>query len=95
MLISISTRVALLTTFLFAVLGAGELRVTPLPNGCASYPGYNNATNEAGPWSAVADSKNSTIDGFKISVESYTNDGVDRFGFVSRNKLDSFQSPRW
>jgi hypothetical protein len=64
-------------------LAVSNVTVTRLTEGCASYPGYNTTTGIAGPWLARADSTGSTaLNGLQLSVSSFTNDGVDRFGFV-------------
>lgn len=65
-----------------SILALPEVKIIPLPSACSSYPGYNSTTDIAGPWSALADSTNSSIDNLPASAASFTNDGVDRFGFV-------------
>ena len=58
----------------------------PLPQdeGCAPYPAYNATTGIAGPWlvRAYRTTAGETLDERPISVASFTNDGLDRFGFV-------------
>ncbi|KAF1994195.1 hypothetical protein P154DRAFT_582025 [Amniculicola lignicola CBS 123094] len=57
--------------------------IAPLPRSCSSYPGYNNATGIAGPWAVVADSTGSDFDGKRAGAETFTNNGMDRFGFIT------------
>jgi len=49
---------------------------------CAVYPGWNASTNSAGPFTVIADSTGSSIDGNPATVADFTNDGKDSFGFV-------------
>jgi hypothetical protein len=58
--------------------------VNPLENDCSSYPSYNPTTKTAGPWEVIADSTNTSFDGFNVSAETFTNNGIDQFGFVRR-----------
>ncbi|KAF2870762.1 hypothetical protein BDV95DRAFT_607895 [Massariosphaeria phaeospora] len=84
---SISATLVVLAHFIpSAVLAIPKVTVSPLSNGCSAYPGYSNTTGQAGPWTVVADSTGSSIDGLKISAESFTDDGVNRWGFVTLPK---------
>ena len=65
-----------------AVFAFQELSIKGLPNRCSSYPSYNATSETAGPWKIIADSTASTFDGFNVSAAIFTNNGVDRFGFV-------------
>ncbi|KAH7128617.1 hypothetical protein B0J11DRAFT_275125 [Dendryphion nanum] len=48
-----------------AALALPEVVAKPLPEGCASYPGYNAETGVAGPWVLkLVNSENTAIDGF-------------------------------
>ncbi|KAF1949011.1 hypothetical protein CC80DRAFT_281604 [Byssothecium circinans] len=78
--------VAGLTLTFSLVLALQEVSVQPLPNKCSSFPSYNNSTGIAGPWKVVADSTGSAFDGFNVSAETFTNNGVDRFGFITLPK---------
>jgi hypothetical protein len=63
-------------------------------NSCAVYPGWNASTNTAGPFTAIADSTGSSIDGNPASVADFTNDGKDSYGFVRyRLRFPSLDSP--
>ncbi|KAF2737393.1 hypothetical protein EJ04DRAFT_521143 [Polyplosphaeria fusca] len=64
----------------------------PLPTDCSPYPNYNNSTGTAGPFTIIADSTGSTFDGNKINAEYFTNDGKDRFGFITMPKYPTSTS---
>ncbi|KAF2684233.1 hypothetical protein K458DRAFT_487689 [Lentithecium fluviatile CBS 122367] len=78
------TNLVLLLPTAALILAAAPPSATPipLPNDCSAYPRWNATSNTAGPFTVVADSTGSSIDGNPASVESFTNDGKDRYGFV-------------
>lgn len=67
-----------------AALPANALTVTKLDSDCSTYPDYNKDTAIAGPWTVVSEGTgNSILEGVKVSAETFTEDGINRFGFVS------------
>jgi hypothetical protein len=66
-----------------SVLSLPNITVVPLPNTCASYPGYDNTTDQAGPWIPIAESPGNTVDGFKFEPIFLTPSGDLKWGFVS------------
>jgi hypothetical protein len=65
------------------ILAASNVTVERLTEGCTSYPNYNSTTGIAGPWLIRADStSNPELNGLQLSIAPFTNDGIDRFGFV-------------
>lgn len=70
-------------SFTLPALAISNLKAIPLSADCSSYPAYNSSADTAGPWSVVADSTGyAPIDGLRVSIESFTNNGTDRYGFV-------------
>ncbi|KAF2119782.1 hypothetical protein BDV96DRAFT_568203 [Lophiotrema nucula] len=76
-----------------AALAVPNVTVTPLASDCSAYPNYNNATGEAGPFLVVADSTGGSFDGDGVSVETFTNNGKDRFGFITIPKVPTESMP--
>ncbi|KAF2267200.1 hypothetical protein CC78DRAFT_92692 [Lojkania enalia] len=81
-----TTRAIACATLLQTIAAVPDVSVTPLATDCSAYPNYDASTGEAGPFIVVADSTGSTFDGNKVSAEVFTNDGVDRFGFITLPK---------
>lgn len=81
------TRTAALAGFILGLApiinAVPNVTAVPLLIDCSPYPAYNPATSQAGPFTVIADSTGSSIDGLSVSAESFTNNGVDRYGFVS------------
>ncbi|RYP80657.1 hypothetical protein DL769_002339 [Monosporascus sp. CRB-8-3] len=76
---------AALSMFLaWTASAVSNMTVQPLDHSCASYPNYDESTGQAGPWSAVADSTDTDVDGFGF-VPVYASpigDGA-RWGFLT------------
>ncbi|KAF2652956.1 hypothetical protein K491DRAFT_695112 [Lophiostoma macrostomum CBS 122681] len=79
-----------ITTLTFA-----DVQIVALPNSCSSYPKYDNSTGIAGPWAvySVANTPNSTIDGLRVSAETFTDDGVNVWGLTTLPKFPTYWSP--
>ncbi|RYP21541.1 hypothetical protein DL765_002177 [Monosporascus sp. GIB2] len=61
-----------------------NVTVQPLVDSCASYPNYDESTGRAGPWSAIADSTETDIDGFGfVPVYASPVGNGARWGFLT------------
>ncbi|KAF2789297.1 hypothetical protein K505DRAFT_284607 [Melanomma pulvis-pyrius CBS 109.77] len=74
----------ILASFLAAVLPTAfslpEVTIKELPAGCASYPGYDEETKVAGPWTLqVTNSENTTMEGFG-DISTYSLGFDPRYG---------------
>jgi hypothetical protein len=78
------TKAVFVLSLVAAIASAANVTVTKLPSDCSSYPSYNSTTGFAGPLMVRADSATiDTLNGLQLGASSFTNDGTDRFGFVS------------
>ncbi|KAF9729245.1 hypothetical protein PMIN06_000146 [Paraphaeosphaeria minitans] len=65
------------------VLSASALAADALNTTCSSFPAYNATTLTTAPFTLLASSPTASINGTAASFVSFTNDGVDRYGFVT------------
>lgn len=59
-----------------------NVTVVPLGSGCASYPGYDDASGIAGPLRVTVDSTGKEFDGFQFGPQFSTAVGGGAWGFV-------------
>ncbi|KAK7182323.1 hypothetical protein DPSP01_002376 [Paraphaeosphaeria sporulosa] len=64
-------------------LSAFALAADALNTTCSSFPTYNATTLATSPFTLLASSPTAPINGTAASFVSFTNDGVDRYGFVT------------
>ncbi|KAH7135165.1 hypothetical protein B0J11DRAFT_154224 [Dendryphion nanum] len=71
---------------------AAALTVVKLDSDCSTYPNFNNATSIAGPWTVLSEGTgNTNLDRVEVSAETFTEDGINRFGFITipRQRISS------
>jgi hypothetical protein len=64
------------------LLSAFALSASALNTTCSTFPSYNTTTQSTSPFTLLASSATAPINGTAASFVSFTNDGVDRYGFV-------------
>ncbi|KAF3071282.1 hypothetical protein GL218_00875 [Daldinia childiae] len=79
---SIFVKVAIGLVLTSVAFAAPNVTAVPLIEGCAAYPGYDNATGIAGPLRVVADSTGKELDGFRFIPKFAIAVGGGSWGFM-------------
>ncbi|KAI0846630.1 hypothetical protein F5Y00DRAFT_264441 [Daldinia vernicosa] len=79
---NIFAKVAIGLALTNATFAASNVTAVPLTEGCAAYPGYDDATGIAGPLHVVADSTGKELDGYRFIPKFAIAVGGGSWGFM-------------